>query len=122
MSRIVAWTGHRPDIFEDPLAARGVIETIARDLVAYEGAERFLVGGQRGVDTWAAEAALVCNVPFTLLLPLEVGVLVAVWTLARVAGSGTAETIAFARAVGTPIREVVLPIARMTHLPRGRGI
>jgi hypothetical protein len=169
MSRIVAWTGHRPDMFQNPISARGVVETIAGELVAREGAVRFLVGGQRGVDTWAAEAALVCNLPYTLVLPLKVAeftvdwsaperavlelvvskatevrviggepaaayternrqlateadLLVAVWTRPSVTWSGTAETIAFARAAGTPVREVVLPIAQMSHLPRGRGI
>src|SRR5262249_12455850 len=35
-------------------------------------AKRYVVGGQRGVDTWAAEAAIELKVPFTLLLPLPV--------------------------------------------------
>jgi hypothetical protein len=126
-----------------------------------------LVGGQRGVDTWAALAALDLGIPFELVLPLPpdafsegwaaadkatlrrtvaraaraqvVGgdpatahsernrllatgadLLVAVWT--RTTGGGTAETLAFARAAGTPIREVLLPPAPGARRARGRGI
>jgi YspA SLOG family len=68
MSRIVAWTGHRPDLFRDPAAARQALCDVARELMA-AGTERFLVGGQRGVDTWAAETAMAHAVPFELILP-----------------------------------------------------
>jgi hypothetical protein len=169
MSTIVAWTGHRPDIFRDPAAAFAAVTATAHGLVTHDRAEHFLVGGQRGVDTWAAQTAIACGVPFTLVLPLEVGeftsdwsaadraalesiaalasevrivgtardpaaayternrrlatqgdLLVAVWT--RLEGGGTAETIALARAAGTPVREVVLPIAQIAHSAQGRGI
>jgi hypothetical protein len=70
---IVGWTGHRPELFRDPLAASARVEAAARDLVAREPVDGFLVGGQRGVDTWAALAAIALDVPFTLLLPLDVG-------------------------------------------------
>jgi hypothetical protein len=66
---IVAWTGHRPDLFLDPHAARAAVESAARDVVE-QGADRFLVGGQRGVDTWAALMAIALAVPFVLILPL----------------------------------------------------
>ena len=169
MSRIVAFTGHRPDIFREPEAARDAVNTIAQNLVLHDKVEHFLVGGQRGVDSWAAQAAIDLGVPFTLILPLDVArftsdwpaadralldsvgaqaaevrivgpatdpaaahternrqlaqqadLLVAVWT--RLEGGGTAETIALARAAGTPIREVVLPIAQIAHSRQGRGI
>jgi len=169
MSRIVAWTGHRPDIFRDPDAARATVNGAAHQLVNEEQAEHFLAGGQRGVDTWAAQAAIDLGVPFTLILPLEVveftsdwsdadratlesvaaqarevriagtvsnrasayternrqlatqaDLLVAVWT--QLQGGGTAETIALARAAGTPVRELVLPIAQIAHSAHGRGI
>jgi hypothetical protein len=68
---IVAWTGHRPDVFADPAVARAVVESTAREL-AEQGARRFLVGGQRGVDTWAALAAIACGIPFSLVLPFAV--------------------------------------------------
>jgi hypothetical protein len=171
MSRRVAWTGHRPDLFQDPAAARAAVDATAQGLVAHEHTERFLVGGQRGVDTWAALAAIVLHVPFTLILPLQVAefaadwspadrdllesivhradelriiggggtpeaayternrqlatqadLLVAVWTATTNQGGGTAETIALAGAAGTPVRQVVLPIAQMAHPARGRGI
>ena len=53
-------------------------------------------------------------------LAQQADLLVAVWT--RLEGGGTAETIALARAAGTPIREVVLPIAQIAHSRQGRGI
>ena len=169
MSRIVGWTGHRPDIFRDPDAARDVVQSTAQNLVSEERFEHFLVGGQRGVDTWAAQTAIALGVSFTLILPVEpalftsdwsaadhatlvsvlarasdvrvVGqgddlaaayternrqlatqadLLVAVWT--QLACGGTAETIALARASGTSVRELVLPIAQIAHSVRGRGI
>jgi hypothetical protein len=67
---IVAWTGHRPDIFCDPSAGRAAIDAAARELA--RDVEYFLVGGQRGVDTWAAMAAIELGVPFTLVLPMPV--------------------------------------------------
>ena len=71
---IVGWTGHRPELFRDPTAAQASVEAAAREQVAGVAgvrAERFLVGGQRGVDTWAALAAIRLGVPFVLILPLE---------------------------------------------------
>jgi hypothetical protein len=79
---IVAWTGHRPDLFADPAAARASVHSMAQDL-AKQGAARFLVGGQRGVDTWAALAAIACAVPFGLVLPFdEVGTFTRDWSAA----------------------------------------
>ena len=163
----VAWTGHRPDLFLNQEAARERVLDAARDLVRGETVEHFLVGGQRGVDTWAAEAAHLLDVPFELWLPLAapaftadwsaddraaleriiswaadvhvVGgdaaaayternrqlatsgdLLVAVWTQRE--GGGTAETIAFARQHGTPVREIVLESSPMAGSARGRGV
>jgi hypothetical protein len=67
---IVAWTGHRPELFLEPSAAQAVVDALARDLVEHEAADHFLVGGQRGVDTRAALAAIALGVPFTLILPV----------------------------------------------------
>jgi predicted Rossmann-fold nucleotide-binding protein len=159
--KIIAWTGHRADLFRDPDAARAAVDRTAREL-ADAGAERFLVGGQRGVDTWAALAAIARAVPFCLILPAAVDefardwserdrtllldveaaaadvcivagyaernrqlarsadVLVAVWT--RTAGGGTAETLEYARLVGTPVREIVLDPSARAHSASGRGI
>jgi hypothetical protein len=69
VSRIVGWTGHRPDIFRDAELARRTVERAAREVVE-AGAEQFLVGGQRGVDTWAALTAIAAGVTFRLILPL----------------------------------------------------
>jgi hypothetical protein len=159
---ILGWTGHRPDLFRDPLAAAASVDAAARHLLAREQVDAFLVGGQRGVDTWAALAAMALGVPFTLILPVDVSqftldwarpdralleqtiaaaaevrvaggyternrqiaigadLLVAVWT--RVGGGGTAETVALARAAGTPVEEIVLDRAPTAGSAQGRGI
>src|SRR5712691_11425018 len=82
MSRIVAFTGHRPDIFREPEAARDAVNTIAQNLVVHDKADHFLVGGQRGVDTWAALPAINLGVPFTLILPLDVAQFTSDWLAA----------------------------------------
>jgi hypothetical protein len=152
-------------MFADSEAAKAAVDQAAARLGA--DGQRFLVGGQRGVDTWAALAALALGVPFTLYLPLEpddfaaawsaddrrlldrtltsavevhvVGgaperayternrllatsgdLLVAVWT--GISTGGTAETIRFARAAGTPIQEVLLQARPGADAARGRGL
>jgi hypothetical protein len=75
----IAWTGHRPELFLDPESARAAVDRAAEELLQ-QRPERFLVGGQRGVDTWAALAAHRLGVPFTLVLPLEVDEFAADWT------------------------------------------
>src|SRR5438132_5635292 len=82
MSRIVAFTGHRPDLFRKPQAARDAVNTIAQNLVLHDKVEHFLVGGQRGVDTWAALAAIDLGVPFTLIMPLDVARFTSDWPAA----------------------------------------
>jgi len=79
MSRLVAWTGHRPDLFRDPTAARATVETEARGQ-RDAGASGFLVGGQRGVDTWAALAAIDLAVPFGVVLPFRFDEFTREWT------------------------------------------
>ncbi len=164
---IVAWTGHRPDLFDEPFAAEAAVNAVAHDLARTHPELHFVVGGQRGVDTWAARAAIALWTPLTLILPCEpaefardwadedrnaletilaraadvrvvgghpqqafternrllvadANLLVAVWT--GVTGGGTAETIAFACANGTPLREVLLTPAPGADLARGRGV
>jgi len=81
---IVGWTGHRPELFRDPGAARARVDDAARELLEKEseGAARvlFFAGGQRGVDTWAALAAIALGVPFVLILPLVPATFAAGWT------------------------------------------
>ena len=67
---IVAWTGHRPDLFHDPAAARSAVEAAAREFAGF-GVERFVVGGQRGVDTWAALAGISLGIALSLIMPVE---------------------------------------------------
>jgi hypothetical protein len=78
-SRLIAWTGHRPDLFLDPAAAEAAVNGEAAALV-HAGAHVFLVGGQRGVDTWAAMAAHRLGVPYRVLLPLESTQFAVDWT------------------------------------------
>ena len=77
----IAWTGHRPELFADPAEAERVVRSTATELVVRARPERFLVGGQRGVDTWAALAAHALAVPFVLVLPLEVGAFTRGWSV-----------------------------------------
>jgi YspA SLOG family len=77
---ILAWTGHRPDLFSNPEHARAALSETARELLRQHTVERFLVGGQRGVDTWAAQTAIDLGIPFTLLLPLAVDDFTADWS------------------------------------------
>jgi len=68
-SVIVGWTGHRPDVFRDPSEARDRVEQLA--LGAYGHTDvRFVCGGQRGVDLWAADIAQRLGIPFELVLPV----------------------------------------------------
>src|SRR5580765_4035558 len=76
----LAWTGHRPTLFADPEAARRAVDGAARDVLRQGPLERFLVGGQRGVDTWAAQSAIALAVPFSLFLPLSVEDFSVDWT------------------------------------------
>jgi hypothetical protein len=64
----IGWTGHRADLFADPAVAQSRLILVATELV-HAGAQAFITGGQRGVDTWAAFAARDLAVPFTLVLP-----------------------------------------------------
>ena len=64
----IGWTGHRADLFADPAVAQSRLSLVATELV-HAGAQSFVTGGQRGVDTWAALAARDLAVPFTLVLP-----------------------------------------------------
>jgi hypothetical protein len=75
---IVVWTGHRPDLFRDPAAARAAVDSTALEL-GMQADVRFLVGGQRGVDTWAAQAAISAGIAFDLVLPLAVDAFTRGW-------------------------------------------
>lgn len=66
---IVGWTGHRPDLFTDAVEARHHVDVAADSLLGRYGSCEFVCGGQRGVDQWAAQAAIDRRTPFHLLLP-----------------------------------------------------
>lgn len=81
----VAWTGHRPELFADPAAVARHIEHLAADLHAAHGARlAFHCGGQRGVDTWAAAAAVARGIRLHLYLPLPLARFTADWPPADV--------------------------------------
>jgi hypothetical protein len=75
---IVAWTGHRPDLFREPDLARTVLDRAAREF-AEQHVDAFVVGGQRGVDTWAAQSAIKYAVPFRVVLPFDVAQFTREW-------------------------------------------
>ena len=81
---IVGWTGHRPDLFRDPLGARAAVDSAAREF-ARKAAVQFRVGGQRGVDTWAALSAIELTIPFAVILPAPVAAFTADWSFDDVA-------------------------------------
>jgi hypothetical protein len=69
---IVAWTGHRPDLFREPEAARSAVGDATQALTLESlDCVSFLVGGQRGVDTWAMQSAIDYTIPFRVILPFD---------------------------------------------------
>jgi predicted Rossmann-fold nucleotide-binding protein len=76
---LIAWSGHRPDIFRAPHEAeRGVQVRASR--AGPDAA--FICGGQRGVDQWAARAARDLGLPFHLVLPMAPARFTADWEAA----------------------------------------
>jgi hypothetical protein len=67
----VGWTGHRPELFQDSAAARSAVLEQAARLLKRSGNVRFITGGQRGVDLWAAQCALAARIPFEVILPVK---------------------------------------------------
>ncbi len=76
----VGWTGHRPDVFRDPELARGEVERMADALAASGGELEFVCGGQRGVDLWAAAAAITRSLGLRVVLPNPPGRFTLGWT------------------------------------------
>jgi hypothetical protein len=66
---VIAWSGHRPDVFRDAVAARHTVELCARFAAERWLELTFVCGGQRGVDQWAATAGLDLGVSMQLVLP-----------------------------------------------------
>ena len=87
----VAWTGHRPELFADPAAARALVERETDRLRSAHGTDLFVLsGGQRGVDLWAASAAARRQIPFALLLPAPAASFAADWPPDEAAALATA--------------------------------
>jgi hypothetical protein len=66
---VIAWSGHRPDVFRDAVAARRAVERCARTAAGRWPRPTFVCGGQRGVDQWAASAGLDLGIAVHLVLP-----------------------------------------------------
>ena len=66
---LIAWSGHRPDVFSNPRAAREAVYRVAGAKAAPDA--KFICGGQRGVDQWAAQAAAKQGLSFHLVLPSD---------------------------------------------------
>ena len=67
---LIAWSGHRPDVFRQPVQAEAAVRAVGAGRVA--AGVQFLMGGQRGVDQWAARLALQLGIPFHFVLPTTV--------------------------------------------------
>ena len=77
---IVAWTGHRPDLFREPAAAESAVAGAAQALVSeWPNAVQFVVGGQRGVDTWAMQSAINYAIHFRVILPYHMSEFTSDW-------------------------------------------
>jgi hypothetical protein len=76
----VAWTGHRPELFDRPDGPRELVTRETDRLLAERGPRLVVLsGGQRGVDLWAASAARERGVRLELLLPAPPALLSAAW-------------------------------------------
>ena len=77
---IVAWTGHRPDLFRHPEAAQAGVDTLAKAFAKQTAdALSFVAGGQRGVDTWAMQSAINYGIPFRVILPFGMSEFTSDW-------------------------------------------
>lgn len=74
---IVGWTGHRPELFLHPAYAHAELDRFAD---AFRTAQVFVSGGQRGVDTWAAQAGFRLGVAVHLILPQPPGEFARDWS------------------------------------------
>jgi DNA recombination-mediator protein A len=78
----VGFTGHRPELFADADRARAAVHDELSELHAEApGSLTVIAGGQRGVDTWAALAAVALEIPFVLVLPAPVEELTRDWPI-----------------------------------------
>ena len=115
-STIVAWTGHRPDLFADPgQARRTVLAEAKRVRDELTGPLRFRVGGQRGVDMWAALAGQDLRIPYDMVLPLPVEEFTAGWSADEKA---TFEFVAH----GAAITEIVGGVEDEAYQERNRRL
>ncbi|MBI2321631.1 MAG: DUF1273 family protein [Chloroflexi bacterium] len=79
----VGWTGHRPHYFRAPAEAAAAVQRAAEELRREVARPLvFITGGQRGVDLWAAEAAMQLGVPYHVYLPLPLAQFAADWDAA----------------------------------------
>lgn len=76
---LVGWTGPRPDLFRDPAKARDRVDVRTAELATDSDVQGFVCGGQRGVDQWAAEAALGHGLALHLVLPAPIDAFAVTW-------------------------------------------
>jgi len=76
---LIAWTGHRPDIFRNPVTARRAVRRLTASVLAVHSDPVFICGGQRGVDIWSAEEALENGIPLHIILPCPPELFAAAW-------------------------------------------
>lgn len=75
----VGWTGHRPEVFKDPAAARRAVRQATERAITRWPAVEFVTGGQRGVDQWSAAEALALGIPLHIVLPTAVASFTSGW-------------------------------------------
>jgi len=94
----IAWTGHRPELFAEPVAVEGHVDAEVARLQRLDPELTIVCGGQRGVDLWVAEVALRFRAPLEVILPTPIRVFTGAWSvtdrarLARVAERGSTWT------------------------------
>ncbi len=81
MTSSIAFTGHRPKdlpVGYGMSALSWQLDTFFRDQPDMD-VTHFYVGGALGVDSWVAEWAIRNDIPFTLALPFQPGVMSLYW-------------------------------------------
>jgi len=78
---VIGWTGHRPELFADRIAARASVVSIAAQAAMLWPTSEFVCGGQRGVDMWAAAESDRVGMPpqIHLVLPTRIEHFAADW-------------------------------------------
>jgi uncharacterized phage-like protein YoqJ len=76
MTRIIAWTGHRP---KDLPITYIDFATLMHGREELDSGVSFVTGGALGIDTWATEWALSHGIPYHIILPFKPEVMSRYW-------------------------------------------